>query len=61
MTKLTDPHDGDYSLHVDVTSDPDIIEVRATDGLRSLTLDVRLRDLQDAINEARATARLALT
>lgn len=61
MATLIDPHDRDYALHVEVTDDPMIVEVRATDGLRSVTLDVTLRDLQDAIDEARANARLALT
>ena len=59
MTKLIDPNDTDYALHLDETNDPEVVEVRATDGLRSLTLDVRLRDLQGAIDAARANANLA--
>jgi len=60
MTMMTDPNDPDYALHLTETDDPSVVEVRASDGLQSLTLDVKLRDLQDAIDAARANARLVL-
>lgn len=57
--KLTDPHDSEFALHVEATQDPAIVEVRASNGVQSLTVDVRVRDLEDALHTARINAALA--
>ena len=47
---LNDALDPEVRLDINRTEDPAIVEVRAIDGLRSVTVDVSLDDLRAALH-----------